>query len=586
MFASLRFFFLYGWRFSKRYVIERILFQLTNAFLPIATALLPKYIIDELMGSQRVGRLILLVAFFAGFVFAASAISGYLDKDSFSHRLKVDAAFGLFLHEMQAKADFASLEDPEYLNLKRKAEKFITCDYHGFGYLLDCALNVLGQCVTLLSLSAILFHLSGWLVLLFAVMSLIGSWTEFHAKEKAMALYDSIVKSSRGWQYYAGLFGDFRYGKEIRLNRIAGWLLKREKGYLDDTIRNMKRQNDYYICSGVIGAACSLVQQGAAYAWLCVCVLQARIGIGDFAMYIAAVTSFGTALRNVMGNTVELRNYDRYFDDVDRYLHLPMRLREGPQKPLPQGPHRIEFRDVGFRYPGQKTWALRHVSLTLVPGEKLSVVGENGAGKTTFIKLLTRLYDVTEGAILLDGTDIRSLDLDAYMGLFGTVFQDFRLFSFSLKDNVTLDRPCTEGDAGELLEKAGLGERIETLADGIETYVNREFDEHGFEPSGGEAQKIALARALCRNAPIMVLDEPTAALDPRAEYDLYMRFAELTKEKTAVFISHRLSSAQFCDHIALFSAGRLAEYGTHGALMSRNGIYAELYKLQASFYVE
>ena len=586
MFASLRFFFRYGWRFDKAYVIERILFQLTNAFVPLAAALLPKFIIDELMGSRRMDRLILLIVFFAGFVFVAAAVSDYLDKDSFSHRLKVDAAFGLYLHEMQARADYASLEDPEYLDLKRKAEKFITCDYHGFGYLLDCALNILGQCVTLLTLSAVLFRLSGWLVLLFAFMALIGSLAESIAKKQAMALYDRIVRSSRGWQYYAGLFGDSRCGKEIRLNRIAGWLLKREQRFLNDTIRDMKRQNDCYIRSGIIGAACSFVQQAAAYAWLCVCVLQGRIGIGDFAMYTAAVTAFGAALRTLMGNTVELRNYDRYFDDVDRYLHLPAKLREGPRRPLPQGPHRLEFRDVGFRYPGQETWALRHVNLTLEPGEKLSVVGENGAGKTTFVKLLTRLYDVTEGEILLDGTDIRTLDPDAYMGLFGTVFQDFRLFSFSLKDNVALDRPCTDGETLKLLEKAGLGERVGTLADGIGTYVNREFDEHGFEPSGGEAQKIALARALCGNAPVMVLDEPTAALDPRAEHDLYMRFAELTKGKTAVFISHRLSSAQFCDRIAVFSAGQVAEYGTHRELTDRNGIYAELYRLQAQFYAE
>ena len=584
MFQALRFFFHYGWKFDKLYVIEKILFQLTNSFVPLAATLLPKFIIDELMGGRRPDRLILYVALLAGYIFFANAISAFLDKDSFTHRLNVDAAFGQELHRMQAQADFATLEDPEYLDLRRKAEKFITCDYHGFGYLLDCALNIGGQCVTLASIAAVICTLNGWLLLLFAAMALLGGWAEFRARKKANALYDRIIAAQRGWTYYAGLFGEAQYGKEIRLNRLTDWLLGREKQYLGAAIADMKRQNDCYIRSGVAGAACSFVQQAAAYAWLCAAVLRGAIGIGDFAMYTAAVTAFGAALRRVLESVVEIRSYDRYFADVDRYLHLPATLREGARRPLPPGPHRIEFRDVGFRYPGQEGWALRHLSLTLEPGEKLSIVGENGAGKTTFVKLLTRLYDVTEGAILLDGADIRTLDPDAYMGLFGTVFQDFRLFSFSLKDNVAFDQPRSDAEVAALLDAAGLSERVATLAEGVRTHVHREFDAHGFEPSGGEAQKIALARALCRDAPVVILDEPTAALDPRAEYDLYQRFAQLAAGRSAVFISHRLSSAQFCDRIAVFAGGALAEYGTHAELLEKGGLYAELYGLQAQFY--
>jgi len=584
MFKALRFFFHYGWRFDRLYVIEKLLFQLTNSLVPLAAAVLPKFIIDELMGARRPDRLILHVALLAGYVFFANAVSAFLDKDSFSHRLNVDAAFGLALHDMQAKADCASLEDPEYLDLKKKAEKFITCDYHGFGYLLDCAMNIAGQCAALAGVAAVIFTLSGYLVPLFAAMALLGGWAEFRAKGKAMALYDDIVAASRGWQYYSELFGDFHYAKEIRLNQLREWLLGRERQYLGETIRGMKRQNRAYIHSGVAGAACHFIQQAAAYAWLCVSVIRGRIGIGDFAMYTAAVTAFGAALRRVMDSFVEIRSYDRYFADVDRYLHLPATLREGPRRPLPQGPHRIEFRDVGFRYPGQKGWALKGLNLTLEPGEKLSIVGENGAGKTTFVKLLTRLYDVTEGEILLDGVNIREIDLDAYMRLFGTVFQDFRLFSFSLKDNVAFDQPRTDAEVEALLDQSGLAERLSTLAEGVHSRVYREFDEHGFEPSGGEAQRIALARAFCRNAPVVILDEPTAALDPRAEYDLYRRFAGLTAGKSAVFISHRLSSARFCDRVAVFSDGRLAECGTHAELVERNGLYAALYKLQAQFY--
>ena len=584
MFRALRFFFHYGWRFDKRYVLERILFQVANSLVPLAAALLPKYVIDELMGDMRPDRLALYIILFAGYIFLANAVSAYLDKDSFTHRLNVDAAFGLELHEMQAKADYWVLEDPEYLDLRRKAEKFITCDYHGFGYLLDCALNIAGQAVTLAGIAVMILTLNKALVLLLAALTLLGGWVESLARKRANDLYDRIVAAQRGWSYYAGLFGDARYGKEIRLNRLADWLLSRERQYIGKAIGDMKKQNDYYIRSGLAGAACGFAQQAIAYGWLCLSVVRGSIGIGDFAMYTAAVTAFGAALRQITGSIVEIRSYDRYFEDVDRYLHLPAKLRQGARRSLPQGPYCLEFRNVGFRYPGQDAWALRHLDLTLRPGERLSIVGENGAGKTTFVKLLTRLYDVTEGEILLDGTDIRALDLDAYMELFATVFQDFRLFSFSLRDNVTFDQARSDAEVEDLLARAGLAERVNALVEGVHTHVNREFDEHGFEPSGGEAQKIALARALCRNAPVIVLDEPTAALDARAEYELYQQFARLTEGKSAVFISHRLSSAQFCDHIAVFSQGRLAEYGTHAELMERNGLYAELYRMQAQFY--
>ena len=259
-------------------------------------------------------------------------------------------------------------------------------------------------------------------------------------------------------------------------------------------------------------------------------------------------------------------------------------MHESSGHPISEKTHIIEFRNVSFRYPGQKAWALHNINLTLHSGEKLSIVGENGSGKTTFVKLLTRLYDVTEGKILLDGRDIRSINLDEYRGLFSAVFQDFKLFSFTLRENVELDQNLSDEEVVSYLEQAGLQEKINRLPNGISTQVNREFDEHGFEPSGGEAQKIALARALARSAPVVILDEPTAALDPRAEYDLYMRFAKLTEGKSAVFISHRLSSSQFCDHIAVFSNGRIIEYGTHEELVERNGIYSELYTLQAQFY--
>ena len=217
----------------------------------------------------------------------------------------------------------------------------------------------------------------------------------------------------------------------------------------------------------------------------------------------------------------------------------------------------MEFRDVSFKYPNTDTYALRHVNLKFKVGEKLAVVGKNGSGKTTFIKLLCRLYDPTEGQILLNGVDIKKYDYDEYMSIFSVVFQDFNLFAFSLGQNVAAAKEYNKSKVEECLKKAGFGERLDSMPEGTETCLYKDFSERGVEISGGEAQKIALARALYKDAPFMVLDEPTAALDPVSEYEVYSKFNEIAGDKTAIYISHRLASCRFCDNILVFDNGNV-----------------------------
>lgn len=216
----------------------------------------------------------------------------------------------------------------------------------------------------------------------------------------------------------------------------------------------------------------------------------------------------------------------------------------------------------------------------------MSIVGENGAGKTTFIKLLTRLYDPTEGEILFNGVNIKKIEYEQYMSLFSTVYQDYKLFSFSLKDNIALNLPVDDKRIQTVLERVGLSEKLRTLPKGMDTMLYKNFAEDGFEPSGGEGQKIALARALYRDTSFVILDEPTAAWDPRAEYEMYRNFNEMVAGKTAVYISHRMSSTKFCDKVAVFTKGKLVEYGTHNDLIKKDGLYKELFDMQAQYYKE
>lgn len=584
MFKGILFFMKNGWKYDKCYIIWRVLFQIVNSMIPIVATLMPKYIIDELMGERNVHRLVVYVGILAGYTLFASMLSNYFSWDGFSRRCKVAAEFDSDLHRHLAEADFERLEDPAFLDMQEKARKFIYCDWHGFGYLLDCAMNIVGQCMTLVGVLAIIALFDWRIILAFVLFVVISVNVESVATRKAMMLSQAVAADQRGWTYYAKLFDDFSFGKELRMNHIGDWLLKKEREYFEKVNANMTKQNNHFIKAGNWGAFFTFIQQVIAYGYMIARMLRGDISVGSFMMYIGAVTSFSTALKSVLKSVAEIRNYDMYYDKLDEYMTLPEKLRTGKRtENLPEN-YTIEFKNVSFHYPGSEKYVLRNINLTIKKGQKLSVVGENGAGKTTFVKLLTRLYDPTEGEILINGVNIKEYSYDTYMSFFSTVFQDYKLFSFSLKDNVALALPMNEARVTEVLEYVGLKEKLQKLPKGINTAIYKNFDETGFEPSGGEGQKIALARALYRNAPIVILDEPTAALDPRAEYEIYQQFNGMVNGKTAVYISHRLSSTKFCDVIAVFADGKITEYGSHETLMEKDGLYRELYQMQAQFY--
>lgn len=310
------------------------------------------------------------------------------------------------------------------------------------------------------------------------------------------------------------------------------------------------------------------------------------ITIGDFTMYLAALTQFSSAMTEVMKSVANLKQFSGYYDALEKYMNMPEHMREGSCLEIPNPPFEFAFRNVSFTYPGQAAASLSGVSLLLRSGEKLAIVGENGAGKTTFIKLLMRMYDPDEGEIMLNGVDIRKLDFEKYQKIIGAVFQDYKLFSFSLRDNVAMDnkKGYEDNKIISLLETSGLKEKYNRLPKGLDTFLNKNFDTEGYVPSGGEGQKIAIARALYKDAPVLVLDEPTAALDPRSEYEIYQKFHEMSKGKLSLFVSHRLGSIHFCDRILVFRRGRVVEQGTHEELLKKEGEYSQLYQMQAEYY--
>lgn len=289
----------------------------------------------------------------------------------------------------------------------------------------------------------------------------------------------------------------------------------------------------------------------------------------------------------LLKNLGEMRNNAEFLKITYEYLDIPNNMYQGSlttEKRLDRE-YEVEFRDVSFKYPNTDTYALRHVSMKFKIGQRLAIVGMNGSGKTTFIKLLCRLYDPTEGEILLNGINIRKYQYDEYMSIFSVVFQDFKLLALPLGENVACTKYYDREKVTECLIKAGFGEKLKKMQDGIDTYLYKEFSNTGVAVSGGEAQIIAIARALYHDAPFMILDEPTAALDPIAEAEVYARFNEIASDKTTIYISHRLSSCRFCDEILVFDNGQIVQQGNHDALVAvEDGKYYQLWHAQAQYY--
>lgn len=335
-----------------------------------------------------------------------------------------------------------------------------------------------------------------------------------------------------------------------------------------------------------LAAAIAVIFIGLVYVFVCLKASTGAFSVGSVTQYIGAITALSQGLSQLLNVCGEMRVNGMHLRTVFEFLDKPNQMVQGEQEmPDKKEGYQIEFRDVSFRYPGAETDALSHVSITFSPGEKLALVGRNGSGKTTFIKLLCRLYDPTEGEIYLNGMDIREYDYTSYLAIFSVVFQDFELFGFPLGQNIAAGYEYDTARATECMEQAGFMDRLQTLPNGLETYLYPILDKEGVELSGGEAQKVAIARALYKDSGVMVLDEPTAALDPLAEADIYTRFNEMVTGKSAIYISHRLSSCRFCDHIAVFAEGEMVEYGTHEELVCAGGHYGALWKAQAQYYV-
>lgn len=572
-----------------------------NKLSPYFNLYLSAEIVNEIAGAKDRTRLLTLVLITILGNFVITVLGAVLER-SFAHReMLLEQREAAFNNRKTLTLDYSDLENPEVRQLRRKIAESARINSHGrkllmmsVGYLINITINAVLALFLGVEMFVLMFRSAfSWvMILLAAALAALVSfnvWYSFRSKDRLGRVSRNVSQTMIDENRIDEAVDCYNMGKDVRLYRQDQLIMKIKKYALDLHKKAFRTMGSKRFVLAIPLVVTEMLLKAIIYVFVCAYSLAGAFGVGSIIKYVGfietltgCITSCFSVFADLKYNTPFVRDYLAYFD-------IPQQMSQGtlPVEKRRVDKNEIEFRDVSFKYPGSDTYALEHVSLKFGIGERLAVVGMNGSGKTTLIKLLCRLYDPTEGEILLNGVNIRAYDYNAYLAEFSVVFQDYKLFSFSVAENVAAGSDPNREKVTAALEKSGFAQRLSQMPEGIDTCLYQDFNRSGVEISGGEAQKIAIARALYKNAPFIILDEPTAALDPIAESEIYSRFNEIVEDKTAIYISHRLASCRFCDRIAVFDHGRVIQMGTHEELVAdQSGKYFELWNAQAQYYQE
>ena len=577
--------FQYSWSISRQIFLATGLQIVLDSIEPFILLIIPRFILDELTGDARWEVVLQYIVMLIGAMALIKMVRLVSEVVIATLVHQSDIRTGLSYAKYFLDMDYSKLEDEGIRDLQRKVASNVHPNlfvYQDIGRMLTGLFQLIGYSYLITDLHPMI------LIFVFVVVGL-NYWLNLRTEKNRHTFQTVHASAARRFDYLFHTMIDFRYAGEIRMNQISDWLsgksMKIWEQYRIDRGKYDRRQIHVKLVACVI----DLIQMLMMYGYAVYQALRGLITIGNFSVYIGAILNFSRAFVSFAEGLSQMVYLSKYVDDYKEYISLvtPSHKKKGVSRlPKREGRHMFEFQNVSFQYPNTKSMILKNLSITISDNQKLAIIGKNGTGKTTFIKLLCRLYEPTEGVIRYNGTDISTIRYEDYIRLLSVVFQDFRLFAFSVKDNIILNRTYEEERFRLAVSKAGLDMRLKSLPHGAETAVSKEFDGEGVEFSGGEGQKLVTARAYYKEADVVIMDEPTSALDSIAEQRLYKQFGEIMEGKVAIFISHRLASTRFCDRIAVFEDGTIKEYGTHDELMEQKGLYYEMFCRQAEYYRE
>ncbi len=568
------------------YFVLNVVSYILGIFGAFFNIVAPKYLIDMFVDKAPVKDIALLAGIIVVTNTLLSFIRNFIVQNMEKYSDFFDRFFTMRLSRKSMRMDFEYTEDPKMLDELYMADSNVS-QAGGVMALTDTFMSIVSSSVVLVGVTAIIVTSAPILAPVILITTIISFFMNKKMNQIIISYVPKAAALGRHGEYFFGEMSDFRYGKDVRLygmDKLIGE--KTEENIQEVKQLQIQQAKDLHLLrqlDGVIGAIVS----GVITFYIGFLAIKKVITIGDLSMLSSSASQFGGSVSSIVGAVQDIALKSelmiKYVDFMENYeTHA-----DGGKSVEPVKDYVIEFKNVSFKYPRAEEYVLKNINITIHGGEHLAIVGLNGAGKTTFIKLLCRLYKPTEGEILLNGVNINEYDFDEYAHLFSPVFQDFSIFAFTVKENIALSDTANAdyGKLWALCGSCGLTNKVKGLPQGLDTLVFKEFDETGFEPSGGEQQKIAIARALYKDAPIVVLDEPTAALDPVSEYEIYTHFNTLTKGKSAIYISHRLATCRFCDRIAVFHEGEIIQVGNHEQLMDQGGLYGEMFMAQMQYYM-
>ena len=559
------------------------------------TAFLTKWIIDIITAKGTVLQLIKVGIFFSVIFILLWNLNRWYDSQVETKCIIARLKLILEKNHITMTMPFIYTEEPDMLDCNQRASQAVGGNYQGVEGMMHVIFDFAGALGAVIAGLSIISTINYKIVILMIFIGLANFFFSNYANRWCKKnVWDPLAPWWRKRWYMDIALGDFSYAKDIRMFGLKKWLTKKFQEVNQIRYGYQKKNEHMWFWVTFASSTFWLLSQIIIYVYLIRCIINKTITIGNFTLYLSATSTFFECVMTMLNSINSFLHNSRYVDDFRSFYDnekLRINLPETTQKKeilKPQKSYEFEFQNVSFKYPRAERYALQNISIKINAGERLAVVGLNGAGKSTFIKLLLRLYEPTEGKILLNGTDIQNYDINSYFDVFAPVFQEVNLFAMTFAENISMKAP-DETDK-ELVKKtviqSGLEEKLNSLEKGLDTQLLKVIYDDGIDLSGGQKQKLALSRALYKNAPVVVLDEPTAALDAIAESKLYSDFDKLIGGKTSIYISHRLSSTQFCNNVAMFKDGKLIEYGTHYSLIKQNGEYANMFKIQAQYYVE
>ncbi len=566
-----------------------IVLALLSAGKSVAELLIAPAILNKIELSASLGSVVFTIAAFALVLMLLSGLRSYVDTNALFGRIAVRSQ-GIYLSisRKYAETSYPNLLNTDFLALGEKASAACAGNSESSEAIWTTLTDLMTSCIGFIVYLALLTNLNLWLAALVAATTAVSYFASKRINEWGYLHRSEELELTKRIEYANKTATSREFAKDIRMFGLRGWL----EDLWGSTMRLYSafcaKRERKYIWANIIDIVLTFLRNGIAYAFLIGITVKNGLPASQFLLYFAALSGFAQWVVEILDKLSVMHKQSLDISTIREFLDWdePFDLNGGERIAFePNKQYEIRLDDVSFRYPKADKDTLSHINLTVHPGEKLAIVGLNGAGKTTLVKLVCGFLDPTEGRILLNGEDIRKFNRNDYYALFSAVFQEFSVLDVTVKENVA---QCVDGidetRVWQCIDKAGLTEKIRSLPKGIETHLGRRVFKDGVEFSGGQTQRLMLARALYKNAPILVLDEPTAALDPIAENDIYQKYNDMTHGRTSFFISHRLASTRFCDRIIFVDGGKIAEEGTHDELLKNGGGYAYLFEVQSKYY--